>query len=139
MRYNVIKKVGGEITLLEADALSSDLQPSKNNATATSEDATDDIAPIINVPSDSVEVEATSQDGTEVTYRVTAEDDIDGTLEPDCTPPSGSLFPVGETVVKCTATDSAGNRAVEQFTVIVTLQAQVDSPPLTFDRVGGPC
>ncbi|MCI0596224.1 MAG: HYR domain-containing protein [candidate division Zixibacteria bacterium] len=36
-----------------------------------------------------------------------------------CSPPSGSLFPVGTTVVTCTATDAAGNQASCQFTVTV--------------------
>ncbi|MGH8004731.1 MAG: HYR domain-containing protein, partial [Limisphaerales bacterium] len=36
-----------------------------------------------------------------------------------CSPPSGSLFPVGTTVVTCTATDAAGNQAECQFTVTV--------------------
>ncbi|MGH8004176.1 MAG: HYR domain-containing protein, partial [Limisphaerales bacterium] len=36
-----------------------------------------------------------------------------------CSPPSGSLFPVGTTVVTCTATDAVGNQASCQFTVTV--------------------
>jgi hypothetical protein len=35
------------------------------------------------------------------------------------TPPSGSVFPVGTTVVACTAVDSAGNAATCSFTVTV--------------------
>jgi HYR domain len=30
----------------------------------------------------------------------------------DCDPISGSTFPIGETTVECTATDSAGNRGL---------------------------
>ena len=33
--------------------------------------------------------------------------------------PQGSAFPVGTTVVSCTATDSAGNIATSSFNVIV--------------------
>jgi hypothetical protein len=36
-----------------------------------------------------------------------------------CTPPSGSVFPVGTTVVNCTAVDSQGNAANCSFTVTV--------------------
>ncbi|MFE4709024.1 HYR domain-containing protein, partial [Peribacillus simplex] len=37
-----------------------------------------------------------------------------------CSPPSGSLFPVGTTVVTCTATDAAGNTSAPcSFTVTV--------------------
>jgi hypothetical protein len=36
-----------------------------------------------------------------------------------CTPPSGSIFPVGVTTVNCAATDTAGNTAACAFTVTV--------------------
>jgi hypothetical protein len=36
-----------------------------------------------------------------------------------CVPPAGSLFPVGESLVTCTATDSCTNRGVCQFRVSV--------------------
>jgi PKD repeat protein len=85
----------------------------------------DTTPPVLTVPEDMV-VEAISSDGAEVTYNVTAEDNVDGiaTLEEDgaltqdnvgggidisCDPPSGSTFPVGDTEVQCTATDEAGN------------------------------
>ena len=38
-----------------------------------------------------------------------------------CTPPSGSLFSVGQTIVTCSATDVAGNIGLVAFTIIVTL------------------
>ena len=38
-----------------------------------------------------------------------------------CTPPSGSLFPLGTTTVNCTATDAAGNTATGAFKVKVTV------------------
>ena len=37
----------------------------------------------------------------------------------DCQPPSGSSFPVGTTIVTCTATDTSNNMAQCQFTVTV--------------------
>jgi hypothetical protein len=36
-----------------------------------------------------------------------------------CNPPSGSTFPVGATIVSCTATDISGNIATATFTVNV--------------------
>jgi hypothetical protein len=36
-----------------------------------------------------------------------------------CTPPSGSIFPVGTTTVTCSATDVLGNTATCSFTVTV--------------------
>ncbi|MBI4265749.1 MAG: Ig-like domain repeat protein, partial [Acidobacteria bacterium] len=74
-----------------------------------------------------VTAEATSADGAIVTYVASATDDVDGpvTLEcqTDATPPvavqSGSLFPLGTTVVNCSATDAAGNSAEGSFEVRV--------------------
>lgn len=68
----------------------------------------DTTPPVITVPEDMV-VEATSEQGAVVTYEVTAQDDRDGTVPVECTPASGSTFPIGVTTVECTATDTAGN------------------------------
>nr|WP_311282636.1 HYR domain-containing protein [Peribacillus simplex] len=40
-----------------------------------------------------------------------------------CTPVSGTFFPVGSTLVTCTATDTAGNAATCSFTVTVTVES----------------
>jgi hypothetical protein len=63
--------------------------------------------------------------GGPVSYPVpTATDIVDGSYPATCTPPSGNTFPVGKTVVTCTAVDSSGNAATPvSFTVIVTLPA----------------
>jgi hypothetical protein len=37
-----------------------------------------------------------------------------------CDPVSGSIFPIGENTVECTATDSASNKATQSFTITVT-------------------
>lgn len=64
-------------------------------------------------------VEATGPAGAVVTYSVSA---VDGgrQLRPTCSPPSGSRFPLGATVVRCTATDAAGNTATGSFPVTVS-------------------
>jgi HYR domain len=54
-----------------------------------------------------------------VTYRVTASDDADGQVPATCNPRSGSRFPVGRTVVRCSATDSSANTANAAFRIIV--------------------
>jgi hypothetical protein len=51
------------------------------------------------------------------TFTVTASDVIDGSITPVCTPASGSSFPVGDTIVQCSATDTAGHTATASFTV----------------------
>jgi hypothetical protein len=43
----------------------------------------------------------------------------DGQFSPACRPPSGSRFPIGETIVKCIATDRANNTLIATFTIQV--------------------
>jgi hypothetical protein len=50
-------------------------------------------------------------------------------LQTDCSPSSGSNFPIGSTTVTCTATDAAGNVRTETFTVTVILEGSVDTTP----------
>lgn len=56
---------------------------------------------------------APDDDGARIDYTATATDPQDGALPVTCTPPSGSLFPVGTTTVTCSATDSAGNTGAD--------------------------
>lgn len=88
--------------------------------------------PTLNLPSD-ITVQATSAQGTVVTYNATATDPVDGTLSPSCTPASGSTFRVGTTTVRCSVTDSQGNTASGSFKVTVSY---VNAPPTV--SAGGP-
>jgi hypothetical protein len=54
-----------------------------------------------------------------VTYRVTATDDVDGTVAVSCRPGSGSRFKIGRTVVTCTAADRSNNVATACFLITV--------------------
>jgi hypothetical protein len=54
-----------------------------------------------------------------VRYAVKAHDAVDASVSAACKPRSGSLFKVGRTVVKCSATDSSANTATARFTVTV--------------------
>ena len=55
---------------------------------------------------------------TRVTFEVLVIDDTDKIIRPTCKPNSGYLFGIGETIVKCTARDSAWNFAIPvSFTV----------------------
>lgn len=78
----------------------------------------DATSPDLSVPS-SVVVNATQPDGAIVPYSISASDALSGVASTACTPPSGSLFPIGTTQVTCTATDLAGNRAEAQLAVTV--------------------
>jgi HYR domain len=54
-----------------------------------------------------------------VTFKVTATDDVDGSVPVSCQPSSGSRFKVGKTTVRCDATDTSGNTGKAAFTVTV--------------------
>lgn len=64
----------------------------------------------------------------------TAIDVVDGERPVACAPASGTVFPVGETVVRCAAADTSGNAASATFPVRVTydpptkLEARFDAP-----------
>ncbi|MDA7990818.1 MAG: HYR domain-containing protein [Gammaproteobacteria bacterium] len=79
----------------------------------------DRIRPVIRVP-DNISVAAESSMGARVSFVVTTYDTRDGSISAKCNPASGSVFPVGSTVVKCEASDNAGNMASKNFTVTVS-------------------
>ena len=54
-----------------------------------------------------------------VRYKVTASDNEDSQVPVTCTRLSGSRFPIGRTVVICSATDSSANTANASFRVTV--------------------
>ncbi len=73
--------------------------------------------PILSLPGDQV-VNAVGATAT-VTFSATATDNLDVTVPVVCAPASGSAFPVGQTTVSCSATDTAGNTANGTFKVTV--------------------
>src|ERR687895_679474 len=79
------------------------------------------VPPIVNVPTQPIIVEASSQSGALVNYNVSATDNNDMFVVPICDPPSGSSFSLGNTTVNCTAVDNDGNSAVASFNVIVDM------------------
>ncbi|MDH3215054.1 MAG: HYR domain-containing protein [Candidatus Krumholzibacteria bacterium] len=99
----------------------------------------DTTAPTIECPSDTT-AQCTSRDGAMVTFEVIATDDCDPDPTVVCEPPSGSVFPFGETMVTCTATDSAGNTAECTFVVMVedTTAPVLDCPADAVIECAGP-
>jgi hypothetical protein len=97
-------------------------------------DVVDTTPPVIVCPAD-IMAECTGMGGAIVNYAdPTVTDACDPMPMLTCVPPSGSLFPLGPTVVTCTATDMAGNAAACMFTVTV-----VDTtPPTVFATVQRP-
>ena len=79
----------------------------------------DTTAPTI-AGSPSASVDAAGPEGAVVTYALpTASDAVDGAVAVSCAPASGTTFPVGTTLVTCTARDAAGNTATSTGTVAV--------------------
>ncbi|HVE77384.1 MAG TPA: HYR domain-containing protein, partial [Gemmatimonadaceae bacterium] len=92
--------------------------PSGNTAVATQTISVKDVEPpAVSVPA-SYAVNATGPGGAVVTFGATATDNV-AVDPPICTPPSGSLLPIGTTTVSCTASDAAGNSAAASFAVTV--------------------
>jgi Tol biopolymer transport system component len=90
----------------------------------------DTTPPVLSLPADITE-EATGSDGAQVTYDVSAEDTVDGSVNVSCTPDSGSKFSLGDTTVNCSAQDAAGNEVTGSF--IVTVE-DTTAPSLTVPR-----
>ncbi len=91
-----------------------------NTGTATLTVNVSDIsAPVITVPED-ITIEATESNGAVVEFTTpTAEDDVDDTVETICDHNSGETFPIGTTVISCTATDSSENEGNNSFEITV--------------------
>jgi hypothetical protein len=142
----------GQTRLTNNDALDSRPDWGTNTSPAGGGGNGDTTSPVITVPQN-ITVEATSTDGAQVTYTVTAQDDVDGnaTLEEDgstitqddiggdidisCEPASGTTFPIGETTVECSATDEAGNTGTASFTVTVNPPPATPTPKQVIDEL----
>jgi len=111
----------GPEAVLTADIDSSDDIPTSENMpnSVTTGHIPDTIPPNLVVPSREIILDASSLIGATVNYESSANDNVDGVVIPKCYPRSGLMFPVGESVVKCTATDKAGNTSERSFAIIV--------------------
>ncbi|MEA2238086.1 MAG: hypothetical protein QOC81_2810 [Thermoanaerobaculia bacterium] len=78
----------------------------------------DTTPPALTLPG-TITAEATGPSGANVTFSVSANDLVDGSRPVTCDHASGSTFPLGSTIVQCTATDTHNNTAHGSFTVVV--------------------
>jgi hypothetical protein len=77
--------------------------------------------------------------GLVVRFEARAVDGRDGPVAVTCAPRSGTRFPVGTTIVRCTARDAAGNAADGGFSVVVRARDHDDvTPPSPGDPVPEP-
>ncbi|HVM46240.1 MAG TPA: HYR domain-containing protein, partial [Candidatus Thermoplasmatota archaeon] len=100
---------GPGVTLVTCTATDNAGNTATSTFTITVGDA---VAPVIE-PVDDVTAEATGPDGAIVVYAAPAtSDNVDPPGVATCSPPSGSLFALGSTLVTCTASDASGNEAI---------------------------
>lgn len=89
-----------------------------------------------------ITTDATSSSGAQVTYFASADDAVSGPLPVQCTPTSGSTFPIGTTTVTCSATDGANNTGTATFNVFVVNADHLFTPPdesyVTIQPANGP-
>lgn len=90
--------------------------------------AADTTAPAITCLADTT-ITCSGPEGVAYSFEVSATDSCDSAPVVECTPESGSVFPVGTTTVTCTATDSEGNAS--ECTFDVTVEVDVTPPEIT--------
>jgi MYXO-CTERM domain-containing protein len=83
----------------------------------------DNEAPLFLAPSNDLVAYAPTTQGVAVSWpAISAYDAQDGQITASCERPSGSIFPIGSSLVACVASDSMGNTSATTFKVNVTLQ-----------------
>ncbi len=102
-------------TTVKCAATDTDGFTSTGSFTVTIRDTT---PPVLSLPGP-VTAEATSPSGCAVALAASAIDLVSGKVPVICVPPSGAVFPLGTTTVRCTARDAAGNSASGSFDVTV--------------------
>jgi hypothetical protein len=104
-----------------------------NTSTASFHVTVQDTTPptMTGVPSNQT-VSTSNPSGAVVTYtNPTATDLVDGPVPVNCSPASGSTFPIGTTTVNCTASDAHGNTTTKSFTVTVNLASDTTPPVIS--------
>jgi hypothetical protein len=104
---------------------------SGGNAASEPVHVVDTTPPTLSVPSGATGSTTDPSGTAAVTWPApTASDLVDGSVAVSCDHAAGDSFPIGNTTVTCTATDSHNNAGSASFTVTVTYQ---DQTPPTID------
>jgi hypothetical protein len=106
--------VGGEFTT----------SPAGDSVLARWQGCLDVLPPTLDCPAEVRVLDSFADAGEVVGFAVVATDAQDPAPSVVCVPPSGSRFPLGTTLVTCTATDAAGNRATCEFPVTIERKAR---------------
>jgi PKD repeat protein len=92
---------------------------------------------------DDITVQAIGPEGAPVSFQVTADENLEGdtyTVPVSCDHESGETFPIGETVVTCTAIGTVfdnGQRHTTQESFTITVEELPADGPTTTDDTGG--
>lgn len=97
----------------------------------------DEVPPLLLVPENMV-IASPDNGPVMLDYNVRAIDNIEGVVNPRCSPPSGTFFYPGKTTVSCSISDSAGNSVENSFVVTVTTST-VEIPSWIKDVAGFWC
>jgi subtilisin-like proprotein convertase family protein len=104
---------------------------------------TDNQNPVVTCPANKSVIAPSGACSASVTFSAAAADNCPGVSAANCSPPSGTAFPVGTTTVTCSATDASGNQGSCSFTVTVTdtTPPVISCPPniTTVDNAPGAC
>ncbi|MBE0596568.1 MAG: HYR domain-containing protein, partial [Desulfuromonadales bacterium] len=103
-------------TLVTCQAVDACSRSAEGSFTITVQDTTE---PTLFLPAD-IAVEAVTANGAPIVFETAATDSVDPTPVVACSPASGSTFPLGDSLVTCTAEDASGNIALGLFQVTVT-------------------
>src|SRR5882724_3012800 len=105
----------GAVIANSVTVTSSTHDPDTSNNSATSTVTISNPPPTLNGCSKNLSVQATSSAGAVVTFPSPAVSDNCPGATVACSPPSGSTFPIGQTTVLCTGTDTSGYSATCSF------------------------
>ena len=103
-------------TLVVCTATDGSGNSSTTSATMTVVDTT---LPVFDTELVALSLEATSPLGTTLSYVEPTATDLGEPRAVVCAPPSGGTFPIGDTLVVCTATDGSGNNSTTSATMTV--------------------
>jgi len=92
----------------------------------------DTTPPVVTVPAD-MNVVATSNCGAVVKFSASAVDAVDGPRSVTCKPASGSTFPLGTTMVTCSASDKSRNVGKASFKIAVAFSWSGFQAPISAD------
>jgi len=113
--------------LVECTATDSAGNTGSNHFMVTFVSIPDTTPPVVITFDANMTIDAGTDEYVKLEYFVKAIDEVDGLMTPTCDIRSGSVIPVGQWLVTCTATDRAGNTGSISFMVTITSSSDTSS------------